>query len=217
MDFDIPESYTIELLTTTVDTSGIKATLADGMYVALFFTFFFFGICIVGILKAKEKSSHSRSASNTSEASTSIPELIGGLVDILILVLVLGSFPLLSIYSAIATSQHYGAVPGSTIVTNPQRYNTNPEEQTLTTLLHDEMTAKLAENAKALDKYGLEDRCKTINELTNNNADSILCGGTQLTSVETDKAVFTPDITVNGRGSDPHHVEVTATVTTELK
>lgn len=76
MDFDTPESYTIELLTTTVDASGIKATLADGMYAALLFTFFFFGICIFGILKAKEKSSHSRSASDTSEASISTSELL---------------------------------------------------------------------------------------------------------------------------------------------
>lgn len=217
MDFDTPESYTIELLTTTVDASGIKATLADGMYAALLFTFFFFGICIFGILKAKEKSSHSRSASDTSEASISTSELIEGLVAILIPALALGSFPILSIYSAIAASQHYGAVPGYSIAATPQRYSTDPEAQTLTTLLHDEMTAKLAENAKALDKYGLKDRCATINELTGGNADSILCGGTQLDSVETDKAVFTPDITVNGRGSDPHHVEVTATVTTELK
>lgn len=217
MDFDTPESYTIELLTTTVDASGIKATLADSMYAALLFTFFFFGICIFGILKAKEKSSRSRSAPDTSKAPMPTPELIEGLVDILILVLVLGSFPLLSIYSAIAASQHYGAVPGYSIATSPQRDSTDPEEQTLTTLLHDEMTAKLAENAKALNKYGLADRCKTINELTGDNADSILCGRTQLDSVETDKAVFTPDITVNGRGSDPHHVKVTATVTTELK
>lgn len=218
MDFDTPESYTIELLTTTVDASGIKATLADGMYAALLFTFFFFGICIFGILKAKEKSSHNRSASDTSEASMSTPELIRNtLVDILIPVLALGSFPILSLYSAIAVSQHYGVVPGYSIATTPQRYSTDPEKQTLTTLLHDEMTAKLAENAKALDKYGLGDRCVTINELTSDNADSILCGGTQLDSVETDKAVFTPDITVNGRGSDPHHVKVTATITTELK
>ena len=217
MDFDTPESYTIELLTTTVDASGINADLVDGMFFALFIALFVFGIYILVILKAKEESSHDGSASDASEP-VSVSELIAGaLIAVVVPVLALGSLPALSIYGFIADSHYYGAVPGYSIATSPQRDSTDPEEQTLTTLLHDEMTAKLAENAKALNKYGLADRCKTINELTGDNADSILCGGTQLDSVETDKAVFTPDITVNGRGSDPHHVKVTATVTTELK
>lgn len=213
MDFDIPETYTIELLTTTVDASHIKTTLADGMYAILFIAFFAFAFCILAILLAKTKDPYHPA----SDTSTSTSELITGALMAILIFGSLASFPLLSIYSAIAASQHYGAVPGYSIAATPQRYSTDPEAQTLTTLLHDEMTAKLAENAKALDKYGLKDRCATINELTGDNADSILCGGTQLHSVETDKAVFTPDITVNGRGSDPHHVNVTATITTELK
>lgn len=217
MDFDTPESYTIELLTTTVDASGIKADLVDGMFFALFIALFVFGISILVILKVKGESSHDDSTPDTSKPA-SVSELItSALIAVVVPVLAFGSLPALSIYGFIADSNHYGAVPGYSITTTPQRSSTDPEAQTLTTLLHDEMTAKLAENAKALDKYGLGDRCATINELTGDNADSILCGGTQLDSVETDKAVFTPNITVNGRGSDPHHVEVTATVTTELK
>lgn len=213
MDFDIPETYTIELLTTTVNASHIKATLADGMYAVLFIAFFVFAFCILAILLAKTKDPYHPA----SDTSTFTSELItGALITILIFGSLL-SFPLLSIYSSIATSNSYGVVPGSSIATNPQSDSTDPEKQTLTTLLHDEMTAKLAENAKALDKYGLDERCTTINELTNNNADSILCGGTQLDSVETDKAVFTPHIIINDHGSDPHHVNVTATITTELK
>jgi len=50
MGFDIPETYTIELLTTTVDASGIKTTLTDGMGAALFAAFVMFGIPIVFML-----------------------------------------------------------------------------------------------------------------------------------------------------------------------
>ena len=222
MDFDIPESYTIELLTTTIDASHIKATITDGMAATLFLAFGIFSIPIL-VMPLKEAENFHRlpkpkEPEESEEPEESTAKLVkDALPSILILMLIFGSFPILGIYSLIASHNSYGIMPGYSITTNPQSDSTDPQKQTVTTLLHDEITTKLEENAEAFNKYGLKDRCTMINELTGDHPESILCGGTQLTSVETDKAVFTPHIIINDHGNDPQHVGVTATITTELK
>lgn len=222
MDFDIPESYTIELLTTTIDASHIKATITDGMAATLFLAFGIFSIPIL-VMSLKEAENFHRlpepkEPEKSEESEESTAKLVkDALPSILMLILIFGSFPILGIYSLIASHNSYGNIPGYSITTNPQSDSTDPQKQTVTTLLHDEITTKLEENAEAFNKYGLKDRCTMINELTGDHPESILCGGTQLISVETDKAVFTPHITINDHGSDPQHVSVTATITTELK
>lgn len=224
MNFGIPESYTNELLTTTIDASHIKATITDGMAVALFTAFIIFSIPIVAMLLKEEDVCHlpkSKKPEEPEESEESTAKLVKDALEwlksILILILIFGSFPILGIYSLIASHNSYGVMPGYSITTNPQSDSTDSQKQTVTTLLHDEITTKLEESAEAFNKYGLKDRCTMINELTGDHPESILCGGTQLTSVETDKAVFTPHITINDHGNDPQHVSVTATVTTELK
>lgn len=200
-----PERYTLDLISTTVDATNIKATLTDTMGVAIVLSLVLIIIFIINLSLLDDNEPKEYPVPKTSALSAALRTIA------------VASFPIIGLYSFIADANPYGYVPGYSITTTPSPDSEDGQEQTLATLLHEDIEKELAKNQDALNEYGLGDRCDMMNELTNNNAESILCGGTQLESVETDKAKFYPDIKVNGRPTDPHNVSVTATVTTELK
>lgn len=84
-------------------------------------------------------------------------------------------------------------------------------------MLHNKIAEEIIENQGEFNKLGLNEYCRHTNELTDNNAESILCGGNQLTPVATDKAVFRPEINIHKPVTNPHSVKISMTVNTELK
>ena len=99
----------------------------------------------------------------------------------------------------------------------PKDSSDNPNDQTLTTALHDDIVKEIDKRQEGFDKFGLSERCEFLNDLTDNHPESVLCGGTQLKEVETDNAVFTPYIEADAFASDPHSVNVTVNVRIDVK
>lgn len=124
---------------------------------------------------------------------------------------------LFTIYTIIACQFSYGTLPGYNTFIEPQFDSTSSRDKTVATVLHNEIAEEVTENQEEFNKLGLIEYCRHTNELTDNNAESILCGGNQLTPVATDKAIFRPKIDIDKPVADPHNVTVSMTVDTELK
>lgn len=124
---------------------------------------------------------------------------------------------LFTIYAVIACQFSYGTLPGYNTFIEPQFDSASPHDKTIATVLHNEIAEEVTENQAEFNKLGLIEYCRHTNELTDNNAESILCGGNQLTSVATDKAIFRPEINTHKPVTNPHSVKVSVTVDTELK
>lgn len=124
---------------------------------------------------------------------------------------------LFTIYAVIACQFSYGTLPGYNTFIEPQFDSASPRDKAVATMLHNEIAEEVTENQGEFNKLGLIEYCHHTNELTDNNAESILCGGNQLTPVATSKAVFRPEITIDKPVTNPHSVKVSMTVDTELK
>ena len=196
------EHHTIELLSTTIDATQFDTRIAMP-YNLIMMTWIVLAIFIAClILFARVDGYAEGSFSRTGKVA---------------LTAFFAPIILFTIYAVIACRFSYGTLPGYNTFIEPQLDSASPRDKTVATMLHNEIAEEIIENQGEFNKLGLIEYCRHTNELTDNNAESILCGGNQLTSVATDKAVFRPEINIHKPVTNPHSVKISMTVNTELK
>lgn len=196
------EHHTTELLSTTIDATQFDARIAMPYYLIMmvWIVLAVFIACL--ILFARIDGYAEGSFSRTGK---------------IVLTAFFAPIILFTIYAMIACQFSYGTLPGYNTFIEPQFDSASPYNKTVATVLHNEIAEEVTENQAEFNKLGLIEYCRHTNELTDNNAESILCGGNQLTSVATDKAIFRPEINTHKPVTNPHSVKVSMTVDTELK
>lgn len=196
------EHHTTELLSTTIDATQFNTRIAMPYYLIMmaWIVLAVFIACL--ILFARVDGYAEGSFSRTGK---------------IVLTAFFAPIILFTIYAIIACQFSYGTLPGYNTFIEPQFDSASPRDKTVTTMLHNEIAEEVTENQGEFNKLGLIEYCRHTNELTDNNAESILCGGNQLTPVATSKAVFRPEITIDKPVTNPHSVKVSMTVDTELK
>ena len=201
------DDYIIELFSRTINASGLEATITP-------FVEFTLIIGIPGlIIYILATSIH-----KTDPAFNGAPLFTTLSTPIQIAVVVLGiSIPVIILYGFLSCYSPYGDTTGHKFFAMPKDSSDNPNDQTLTTALHDDIVKEIDKRQEGFDKFGLSERCEFLNDLTDNHPESVLCGGTQLKEVETDNAVFTPYIEADAFASDPHSVNVTVNVRIDVK
>jgi len=196
------EHHTTELLSTTIDATQFDTRIAMPYYLIMmtWVVLAIFIACL--ILFARVDGYAEGSFSRTGKV---------------VLTAFFAPIILFTIYAVIACQFSYGTLPGYNTFIEPQFGSASPRDKTVATVLHNEIAEEITENQEEFNKLGLIEYCRHTNELTDNNAESILCGGNQLTSVATSKAIFTPKVDIDKPVTNPHSVKVSIAVDTELK
>lgn len=196
------EHHTTELLSTTIDATQFDARIAMPYYLIMMAWIVLAVLIACLILFARVDEYAEGSFSRTGKVALTV---------------FFAPIILFTIYAMIACQFSYGTLLGYNTFIEPQFDSASPRDKTVATMLHNEIAEEVTENQGEFNKLGLIEYCRHTNELTDNNAESILCGGNQLTPVATSKAVFRPEITIDKPVTNPHSVKVSMTVDTELK
>lgn len=199
--------YTIELLNRTIDASGLEASISPFVECTLVIGIPLLAVCVFCKIMDRFDPAYD---------NTSLFAVLSTPMQITIVILGI-AVPTTSIYAFCLAHSPYDDVAGHKFLIMPQDSSDNPKDKTLTTVLHDDIVKEVGKREGGFDKFGLNERCEFLNEITDNHPESVLCGGTQLQEVETDSAVFTPYIKGDAFASNPHNVNVTVNVHIDVK
>lgn len=208
---------TAELFTTTVDAVGMEVSPAEDGSVILPFLL---GAAIVLVFLAFAFEALRNALAGRWSAAREHADVVvvSGIVSALL------CFPLttdaFSAYGKNPMLLRTVSVPSHSNEDNP-----GPDSNTVIAAVHDQFQDELDNRSEGLKDMGLDKECQTYLSMAGSSRDSVsvLCGGYSLDPVITDKATFTPVIETSADEvwlpwfSDPHNVEVTASIEIDKK